>query len=93
MSIFQELDIEVDRDDYRPAVLNILAAIRPQWKKEEICITVGCYRFCNYILSLSKMIVFVLFTLKCYGPDEFDHSVLLLINMSHYIKNRVFCEI
>ena len=40
MSIFQELDIVVDRDDYRPAVLSILAAIRPQWKKEEICILV-----------------------------------------------------
>ena len=40
MDGFQELDIEVDLADYRPAVLSILAAIRPQWKKEEICITV-----------------------------------------------------
>ena len=35
---FQELDVVVDRDDYRPAILRILAAIRPQWKKETIYI-------------------------------------------------------
>ena len=40
MSDFQELDIDVDRADYRPAVLSILAVIRPQWKAEDICITV-----------------------------------------------------
>ena len=41
MSSYQELDIVVDRADHRPAAISILAAIRPQWKAEEICITVS----------------------------------------------------
>ena len=40
MSSVKELDIEVDRADYRPAVLRILASIRPEWKAEQICISV-----------------------------------------------------
>ena len=40
MSTLQELDVVVDLLDYRPAALKILAVIRPQWKKEDICIDV-----------------------------------------------------
>ena len=41
MGSFQELDIVVDVADYHSAVLSILAAIRPQWKEEDICMTLG----------------------------------------------------
>ena len=40
MGSFQELDIVVDCADYRPTVLSILVAIKPQWTEEDICITV-----------------------------------------------------
>ena len=40
MDTFQNLDISVDCTDYRSAVLSILAAIRPQWKEDDICMTV-----------------------------------------------------
>ena len=53
MSIFQELDIDVDRADYRPAVLSILAAIRPQWKKEEIYIPVRALKFYSFAINNS----------------------------------------
>ena len=53
MSSFQELDILVAHADYRPAVLRILAAIRPQWKAEDICITVSNYFYCFLTLAHS----------------------------------------
>ena len=56
MSIFQELDIEVDLADYRPAVLRILAAIRPQWKKEEICILVRSLEILSSIATYNLVL-------------------------------------
>ena len=53
MGSFQELDIVVVCADYRSAVLSILAAIRPQWKEEDICIAV---RIDSSILLLLRKI-------------------------------------
>ena len=39
MESFQELQITVSNADYRSHALHILAAIRPQWNKEGICIS------------------------------------------------------
>ena len=36
-----ELDTVVDRADYRPTVLSILAVIRPHWKAEDISMRVS----------------------------------------------------
>ena len=82
MSSFQELDIEVDRADYRPAVLSILAAIRPQWKEEDICITV---RSCE-----SSLVLFICIAFHFY--PILDFSKLTLFNMKLIAQKCIFSK-
>ena len=78
MNSFQELDIVVDSGDYLPGALSILAAIRPQWKAGEICITVS---------QSNRMELFSLITYKFVSRFLFFFILLMFIYLVTYFYN------